>query len=126
MTEHRRELPKVAPRRRGGREVPVQMFASQDALEDRDRHRAVSTDRAMDDQLARRRARQIHRLNCANVKQSSEALAAAIIDYILANADITVTVRTTDAGLQRTPNPNNPNTATQGPAADVEITGVLT
>jgi hypothetical protein len=61
-----------------------------------------------------------------NMAASAQTLATAIIDYLLANAEITVTVKTTDAGLQRTPNPNNPNTATQGPAGDVPLTGTIT
>lgn len=52
-------------------------------------------------------------------------MAAAVIDHILANAEISVTVTTTDAGLQRTPNPNNPNTPTLGPSADVALTGAI-
>lgn len=58
--------------------------------------------------------------------QVANALGPAIINYLLANAVVTVTVHPADAGLQRTPNPNNPNTATLGPAADVSLTGGIT
>jgi hypothetical protein len=50
-----------------------------------------------------------------------EGLATAIIEHIQAHAEVTVTVSAADAGLQRTPDPNNPNTATQAPAAPVEL-----
>lgn len=52
--------------------------------------------------------------------------AAAIVNHIVNNAEITVTVKTTDAGLQRTPNPNNPNTPTLGPSIDTDLTGSIT
>jgi hypothetical protein len=58
--------------------------------------------------------------------QFCNGLATAIVDHIVANAEITVTVTTLDAGLQRTPNPNDPNTPTLGPASDVELTGSIT
>jgi hypothetical protein len=54
------------------------------------------------------------------------ALAAGLVPYLTANSEIEVTVHTTDAGLQRTPNPNNPDTDTQGPATDKTLAGTLT
>lgn len=49
------------------------------------------------------------------------ALAVGVVDHIVANAEVTVTVDSSDAGLQRTPNPNNPDTDTQGPSAPVVL-----
>lgn len=43
---------------------------------------------------------------------------AKVIDHITAHAEVTVTVATGDAGLQRTPNPNNANTDTVGPSGN--------
>lgn len=51
--------------------------------------------------------------------------ADALITHVTENAEIVCTVGTSLAGLQRTPNPNNPNTATVAPAAPVDIPGVL-
>lgn len=48
-------------------------------------------------------------------------LATAIINHLIANGEVTVTVAPADAGLQQTPNPNNPATATQGPGAPVVL-----
>jgi hypothetical protein len=62
----------------------------------------------------------------AGIKSFSEGLAAAIVSYLVAHADIRVTIATTDSGLQRTPNPNNPSTATLGPSADKTLSGSLT
>lgn len=45
-------------------------------------------------------------------------LAPPIVDHIKANAEVTVTVSTSDGGLQRTPDPNDPNTNTQAPSAN--------
>ena len=53
-------------------------------------------------------------------------LASAIIGYLVANAEVTVTIAPADSGLQRTPNPNNPNTNTQGPATTKTLFGTLT
>ena len=58
--------------------------------------------------------------------QWTNLLAAAIVDHLVSNAAISVTVAPSDAGLQRTPNPNDPNTPTQGPAAEVVLAGSLT
>lgn len=45
----------------------------------------------------------------------STAIAAGVVGYIVANAK--AQILTGDSGLQRTPNPNNAATATDGPAA---------
>lgn len=60
------------------------------------------------------------------LQQWINMLAVAIVDHLVTNAQITVTVGPADAGLQRTPNPNNPNTPTLGPSADVPLSGSLT
>ena len=52
-------------------------------------------------------------------------MAAAILNHIAANAAVTVNVTTGTAGLQRTPNPNNPTTATLAPASLVTIGGTI-
>lgn len=59
----------------------------------------------------------------ANLESHTNGLAVAIIEYLLANAEITVTVKTTDAGLQRDPASSDPTLA---PSADKEIQGALT
>lgn len=61
----------------------------------------------------------------ADIAPFFEGLAEAIIDHITANAEITVTIETTDVGLQRTPNPNNAETATLGPATQKVLTGSI-
>jgi hypothetical protein len=55
----------------------------------------------------------------------ADNLAAAIINQITSNAAVTVNVTTSTAGLQLTPNPNNPNTATLAPAANVPLSGTI-
>lgn len=60
-----------------------------------------------------------------SLEQWTNLLAAAIVDHLVSNAQITVTVSPADAGLQRTPNPNDPNTPTLGPATAVELPGSL-
>ena len=62
----------------------------------------------------------------AGLQAWTNALAVAIVDHLVANAAITVTVAPTDAGLQRTPNPNDPATPTLGPTSDVVLNGALT
>lgn len=52
-------------------------------------------------------------------------IAAAIVNHIKNNAEVTVTITPSDAGLQRTPDPNDPNVDTQGPSDDVELTGEI-
>jgi len=61
-----------------------------------------------------------------SLKPFCEGLAEAIVDHLVSNAAITVTVHTSDTGLQTTPNPNNPSTATAGPASNKQLSGALT
>jgi hypothetical protein len=51
----------------------------------------------------------------------ANAYAGAIIGYLTAHSTVIVTV--TGGGLQRTPNPNNPSTATLAPATAVTLNG---
>lgn len=53
-------------------------------------------------------------------------VAAAIVDHIRDNAEVTVTITTADAGLQRLPTPATAGAATIGPASDKTFTGTLT
>lgn len=53
------------------------------------------------------------------------AMASSLIGHFTANAAISVTVHTTDTALQRTPNPNNPNTDTLGPGTNKTLGGTL-
>lgn len=50
------------------------------------------------------------------------SLAAGIISYITANAEVSVTVSAADAGLQRMPASTAHGTPTEGPAAPVALT----
>lgn len=59
------------------------------------------------------------------IARKATAYSAAIIPYLKSNSEIEVTVKTTDASLQRTPNPNNPNTNTLGPSSDKTLAGIL-
>lgn len=61
----------------------------------------------------------------ASMKPFCEGLAEAIIDHFKNNGEIKVVVTTADGALQRTPDPNNPNTDTQGPSADRTVTGTI-
>ncbi len=54
-----------------------------------------------------------------------KALAEGIVPYLVSNTDVTVTITTSDSALQRTPDPNNPNTNTQGPSANRTLTGSI-
>lgn len=49
-------------------------------------------------------------------------IAAALVNYITANAEVTVTIHTTDAGLQTSSGSGSPTT---GPAADKVIIGTV-
>ena len=49
------------------------------------------------------------------------AEAEGLVEHVTDNAEVTVTVSATDAGLQRTPSPNDPSTATVAPAGPVEL-----
>lgn len=53
----------------------------------------------------------------------AQADAQAIVTYFTANAVCSTTVSA--GGLQKTPNPNNPDTATAAPASPVTLTGTL-
>lgn len=53
------------------------------------------------------------------------AVAQAVVDEIQGNAEVEVTVFTSNSGLQRTPNPNNPNTDTQGPSVNKTLAGAV-
>jgi hypothetical protein len=51
---------------------------------------------------------------------------ATVVAYVAANAEVTVEITPTDAGLQRTPSPNDASTATLGPSATKTLAGELT
>lgn len=53
------------------------------------------------------------------IGQMATAIAGALVNYMQANAKAVITTST--AGLQRTPNPNNANTATVAPATQQEL-----
>lgn len=53
-------------------------------------------------------------------------LAAAIVDHIRDNAEVEVTITTSDAGLQTVPNPATPGAPTDAPATNKTFTGTLT
>ena len=52
----------------------------------------------------------------------SQALATAIVEEIQANAEVTVTVSASDAGLQRMPASTVEDTPCKAPAAPIELT----
>jgi hypothetical protein len=54
----------------------------------------------------------------AMILAQSEVYAQAIVDEITANGEAVIPTGAGGAGLQRTPNPNNPDTATQAPSAE--------
>jgi len=56
-------------------------------------------------------------LMLSEAARRANAYAAGIVTHITGNAKVTVSV----GGLQRTPSPNNPDTATQAPASPVEL-----
>ena len=60
-----------------------------------------------------------------SLKQFCEGLAEAIVDEFQENATVTVTVQTTDSGLQRMSDPVLADADTQGPANDVDIFGTI-
>ena len=61
----------------------------------------------------------------SSMKQFCEGLAGAIVDEITENAEVTVTVQTTDSGLQRMSDPVLADADTQGPSNDVELFGTI-
>lgn len=54
-----------------------------------------------------------------------EGLATAIVDHIRDNAEVTVTIQTTDTGLQRLPAILTPGSDTDGPTLAKALTGTL-
>ena len=54
-----------------------------------------------------------------------EGMATAIVEHIVANAEVTVTIATGASGLQRTPNPNLADTDTQGPSVSKTLPGTV-
>ena len=54
-----------------------------------------------------------------------EALATAIVTHFTENAEINLTIATTDSGLQRIPYPPTVGTPTDGPASDVTLSGSI-
>ncbi len=54
-----------------------------------------------------------------------QGVAEAIVTHITENAEVTVSIQVTDTGLQRTPNPNNPDTDTQGPSGVKTLVGTI-
>jgi hypothetical protein len=61
----------------------------------------------------------------ASMKDFCEGLAEAIVDEIRANAEVTVTITTSDAGLQRLPASLVENEPTKAPAASKTLTGTI-
>jgi hypothetical protein len=59
----------------------------------------------------------------ASMKPFCEGLAAAIVNHFKDNGLIVVSVSA--GGLQRTPSPNDPNTATLAPSSPVELSGTI-
>lgn len=53
---------------------------------------------------------------------AKQATALATYFHVALTTRATAKIATTDSALQRTPNPNNANTATQGPALDKFLT----
>jgi len=53
-------------------------------------------------------------------------IAAAIVDHIRDNAEVSVTITTADSGLQTVPDPATPGSPTAGPLSDKTFTGSLT
>jgi len=46
------------------------------------------------------------------------SLSSGLVEYVTANAEVTVKIDPADAGLQQTPDPNDPATPTDGPGAE--------
>lgn len=63
------------------------------------------------------------------VRQTRANFAYAFADWLLDEltnyAEVTTTIATSDSGLQRTPNPNNADTNTQGPSATKTLGGSI-
>lgn len=54
-----------------------------------------------------------------------QAIADGVVAEIINNAEVTVTVTTSTAGLQRLPNPPNAGSATVAPATAVDLSGYI-
>ena len=54
-----------------------------------------------------------------------QAIAAGIVAEITTNGEVTVTVGTNDAGLQRLPSPPDAGAATVAPASPIELVGTI-
>lgn len=52
------------------------------------------------------------------IARASNTDAEVLVGYVSAHAEAVIPTGAGGAGLQRTPNPNNPDTATQAPAAE--------
>jgi hypothetical protein len=61
----------------------------------------------------------------AQIAPFFNGLATAIVSHIVANAAVTVTIHTTDSGLQRLTATFVPNADTQGPSADKTLSGTV-
>jgi hypothetical protein len=59
------------------------------------------------------------------LEQWANLTAAAIVNYLTANASITVTIKPSDVGLQQAPTPGGP-VPTLGPLLPVPLTGTVT
>jgi hypothetical protein len=55
----------------------------------------------------------------------ANAYGTATVAYFTTNAAVTVNIPTSASGLQRTPNPNNANTDTQGPSTSKTLSGTV-
>lgn len=53
-------------------------------------------------------------------------VATFVYNELTTYAEPSITITTSDSGLQRTPDPNDPNTDTQAPSADKTLTGSIT
>lgn len=58
-----------------------------------------------------------------NFAMLATRLSAALVNYLVANTAVTVTIRPADAGLQRDADGANPDTL--GPSGDKIVTGVI-
>lgn len=57
--------------------------------------------------------------------RKATAYAAGMVGYLTANAEVEVKVTISTGGLQRTPNPNNPNTDTVAPSTEKTLSGTI-
>lgn len=59
----------------------------------------------------------------SDIARTAVGIASGLVPYIAANAVVTTQVAV--GGLQKTPNPNNPATATDAPAVAVNLSGMI-